>query len=206
MQSDIRIRNVRVGYEDFRYRMPIKFGGVAVDRVTILNVIVDAETRGGTVVHGFGSMPLGNVWSYPSKSMTYDQTLDAMRAVVEKVAGVYRGYAEYGHPIDITWALEHEYVREAEQVGKQLKVADPVPILATMVCASSFDAALHDAFGKAHGRNCFSTYGPEFLPHDLGHYLGGIRWTATQRIRAHQGEAAHAALPFGRRPRSLDGR
>ena len=50
MQSDIRIRNVRVGYEDFRYRTPIKFGGVAVDRVTILNVIVDAETRGGTVV------------------------------------------------------------------------------------------------------------------------------------------------------------
>ena len=104
--------------------------------------------------------------------MTYDQTLAAMSAVVEKVAGVYRGYAEYGHPIDITWALEHEYVREAEQVGKQLKVADPIPILATLVCASPFDAALHDAFGKAHGLNCFSTYGPEFLPHDLGHYLG----------------------------------
>src|SRR5262249_6703386 len=34
------------------------------------------------------------------------------------------------------------------------------------------DAALHDAFGKVHGLNCYHTYGPDFLSHDLGHYLG----------------------------------
>jgi L-alanine-DL-glutamate epimerase-like enolase superfamily enzyme len=45
-------------------------------------------------------------------------------------------------------------------------------VLATLVCASPFDAALHDAFGKAHGLNCYSTYGRDFLPNDLGHYLG----------------------------------
>jgi L-alanine-DL-glutamate epimerase-like enolase superfamily enzyme len=170
--TEIRLRDIRFSYEDFRYRTPIKFGGVAVDRVTILNVIVDVEMRGGAVAHGFGSMPLGNVWAYPSKTMTYDQTLGAMREVVERVAAVYLGYGEYGHPIDITWAVEHDYIREAESVGGKLRVADPIPVLATMVCASPFDAALHDAFGKAHGLNCYSTYGPEFLPHDLGQYLG----------------------------------
>jgi L-alanine-DL-glutamate epimerase-like enolase superfamily enzyme len=172
MISDIRIRDIRTSYEDFRYRTPIKFGGVALDRVTILNVVVDVECHGGTISHGFGSMPLGNVWAYPSKTMTYDQTLEAMRAVVDRVAAVYRGYGGFGHPIDITWEIEHEYIREAEAVGKQLSVADPIPVLATMVCASPFDAALHDAFGKAHGLNCYSTYGPEFVKHDLGHYLG----------------------------------
>src|SRR5208283_3914774 len=30
----------------------------------------------------------------------------------------------------------------------------------------------HDAFGKVHGLNCYQTYGPEFLSHDVGHYLG----------------------------------
>src|SRR5262249_42201660 len=38
--------------------------------------------------------------------------------------------------------------------------------------ASPFDAATHDAFGKLHGRNCYHTYGPDLLAHDLGHYLG----------------------------------
>src|SRR5262249_42568482 len=38
--------------------------------------------------------------------------------------------------------------------------------------ASPFDAALHDAFGKSLGLNCYRTYGLEFMSHDLGHYLG----------------------------------
>jgi len=30
---------------------------------------------------------------------------------------------------------------------------------------------MHDAFGKAHNLNCYLTYGPEFMSHDLAHYL-----------------------------------
>ena len=48
MQStDIRIRDVYFEYEDYRYRTPIKFGGVALDRVTLLNVEIAVETRRG---------------------------------------------------------------------------------------------------------------------------------------------------------------
>src|SRR5260370_10429814 len=36
--SDIRIESVSHEYQDFQDRTPIKFGGVAVDRVTLLNV------------------------------------------------------------------------------------------------------------------------------------------------------------------------
>jgi L-alanine-DL-glutamate epimerase-like enolase superfamily enzyme len=172
MHTDIAIKDVRFSFQDFKYRTPIKFGGVALDRVTILNVEVDVETGGGKRATGFGSMPLGNVWAYPSRAMSYQQTLDAMKAVTDRVAAVYRGYRGAAHPIDITWALEHEYQKEAEAVSGELVVVDPIPVLATLVCASPFDAALHDGYGKAHGLNCYSTYGSEFLPHDLGHYLG----------------------------------
>ncbi|HKA06400.1 MAG TPA: mandelate racemase/muconate lactonizing enzyme family protein [Gemmataceae bacterium] len=170
--SNIRLKNLRFSYEDFGYRTAIKFGGVAVDRVTILNAEVDVETAAGKRSTGFGSMPLGNVWAYPSRAMTYQQTLDAMKAVTDCVASVYRGHKVPGHPIDITWAIEHEYINQAADVGKRLNVADPIPVLAMLVCASPFDAALHDAFGKVHGLNCYSTYGPDLLPHDLGYYLG----------------------------------
>src|SRR5262249_45252153 len=47
----------------------------------------------------------------------------------------------------------------------------PIPKLAVLVTASAFDAAIHDAFGKLHGLNCYCTYGPEFMSHDLAHYL-----------------------------------
>src|SRR5947207_6884144 len=100
--SNIRLKDLRFTFEDFRYRTPIKFGGVALDRVTVLNVEADVETAGGRRATGFGSMPLGNVWAYPSRTMSYQQTLDTMKAVTERVAAVYRNHQGAGHPIDIT--------------------------------------------------------------------------------------------------------
>jgi L-alanine-DL-glutamate epimerase-like enolase superfamily enzyme len=170
--TNIRVEDVSYAYEDFHYRTPIKFGGTALNRVTILNVEITVRTTAGKVGRGFGSMPMGNVWSFPSKHLSYDQTLAAMKAVAERVAKIARGCTEVGHPIDLTWALEHDYFRAASDLDAELALSDKIPILCTLVCASPFDAALHDAFSKVHGLNCYHTYGPDFMNHDLGHYLG----------------------------------
>jgi L-alanine-DL-glutamate epimerase-like enolase superfamily enzyme len=170
--TDIRIDDVSFAYEDYTYRTPIKFGGVALDRVTLLNVHCHVTTLDGRTARGSGSMPLSNIWAFPSRTMPYETTLGAMKALVERIAAVTLGHRETGHPIDLTWALEPAYLRAAEEVSKRLQLAEPIPVLCTLVCASAFDAALHDAFGKAHGLNCYHTYGPEFLSHGLGHYLG----------------------------------
>ncbi len=170
--TDIRIKNVEFSFEDYRYRAPIKFGGVAVDRVTLLNVHCDVETAVGKRAQGFGSMPLGNVWSFPSRLLGYDQTLSAMKVLAGRVATETNIFRETGHPIDLTWALEPAYLRAARQVETDLNLSEPIPHLCTLVVASPFDAALHDAFGKVHGLNTYHTYGPEFLSHDLGRYFG----------------------------------
>src|SRR5262249_44909101 len=99
--TDIRIESVSFDCEDHRYRSPIKFGGVALDRVTLLNVHVTVRTESGKTAGGFGSMPLGNIWSFPSRALTYDDTLGAMKAVAEQVARVYGECREVGHPIDL---------------------------------------------------------------------------------------------------------
>jgi L-alanine-DL-glutamate epimerase-like enolase superfamily enzyme len=158
--------------QDYTYRTPIKFGGMALDRVTLLNVNVTVSSADGKRATGFGSMPLGNVWSFPSRVLTYDQTLAAMKQVAERVADIMRKYDESGHPIDLTWAMESSFFRAAEQVGKELRLAGPIPKLCTLVAASPFDAALHDAFGKLHGLSAYETYSSRYLPHDLSHYLG----------------------------------
>ena len=46
-------------------------------------------------------MPLGNVWSFPSREMPYSGTLFAMKSLAERIAKITSGHKEFGHPIDI---------------------------------------------------------------------------------------------------------
>ena len=171
-KTDIRIEHVSIAYEEYKYRTPIKFGGRVLDRATILNVDCTVRAGDGRVAKGFGSMPLGNIWSFPSKTMSYDTTLGAMKAHAEEIAKITGAYSEYGHPIDINVALEPAYLKGAADVSTRLHLDEPIPKLCALVTASAFDAAIHDAFGKAHRLSCYRTYGPEFMTHDLAHYLG----------------------------------
>jgi L-alanine-DL-glutamate epimerase-like enolase superfamily enzyme len=170
--TDIRIKDVALNYEDFSYRTPIKFGGMALDRVTLLNVDCTVETTAGHVARGFGSMPLGNVWSFPSRQLPYDTTLQAMKVLAERIALLLNNCKESGHPIDITWSQELAFHEAAIAVTQELPLVEPIPTLCTLVAASAFDAALHDAYGKVHWLNCYHTYNPVFMEYDLGRYLG----------------------------------
>ena len=167
---DVVVDELKISYEDFLYRTPIKFGGNVLDRVTLLNVHCTLHDRSGKVAHGFGSMPLGNVWSWPSHVLPYAGTLNAMKALGERVAKLTTGYKEFGHPIEINVALEPAYLQAAADISRQL--AEPIPKLCALVTISPFDAAIHDAYGKLNGLNCYHTYGPEFLNRDLGDFLG----------------------------------
>ncbi len=170
LPADIQIAEVHTSYEDFLYRTPIKFGGSVVDRVTLCNVRCRVEGRNGRSATGFGSMSMGNVWSFPSKKLTYAQTLGAMKDLAERISKLTAAHRDWGHPIDHNIALAPQYSEAAAEISKGL--AEPIPPLCTIVTASPFDAAIHDAYGKLHGRNCFQTLGPEFLKNDLSHYLG----------------------------------
>jgi L-alanine-DL-glutamate epimerase-like enolase superfamily enzyme len=169
-RNGIRIDDIRHSYEDYRYRTPYKFGGREVDRVTLLNVECRVRDSSGKTARGFGSMTMGNVWAFPSRQLTYDQTLGAMKQLAGLIRDITADYPEYGHPIDINVALEPSYLDAAAKVSKTL--SEPIPKLCTLVTASSFDAAIHDAFGKLHDRNCYRTYGPDLMPRTLDHYLG----------------------------------
>jgi L-alanine-DL-glutamate epimerase-like enolase superfamily enzyme len=170
--TDIRIDEIRHSYEDYGYRAPYKFGGRVVDRVTLLNVYCRVTTRNGKSARGFGSMTMGNMWAFPSKTMSYDTTLDAMKALADRIARITSDCNDVGHPLDLNHVLEPAYLKAAADVSSARKLDEPIPKLCTLVVASPFDAAIHDAFGKVHGRNVYATYGPDLLPGDLSRYLG----------------------------------
>src|SRR3712207_6186431 len=104
--TDIIVRECGFGYEDFQYRTPIKFGGVALDKATVLNVTLTVETRGGKVAKGFGSMPMSNVWAFPSKTLGYATTLGAMKDLATRFNRTVNGFQESGHAVDLGHALE----------------------------------------------------------------------------------------------------
>jgi L-alanine-DL-glutamate epimerase-like enolase superfamily enzyme len=167
----IRIAGVRTEFEEHRYRTPYKFGGVPVDRATILNVTIDAIGADGRHVQGFGSMPLGNVWSFPTRTLPYDVTLGAMKALATRIEAFVAGFRDQAHPLEITWQLEPEFMKAAAEESVARKLSEPIPPLAVLVTASPFDAALHDACGKALGRSAFLTLAPDLIGHDLSRYL-----------------------------------
>src|SRR5262249_35775949 len=169
--SDARIDELRIDFRDYLYRAPYMFGGREVDRVTILEVHCRLSTRAGKSAPGAAAMPLGNVWSFPAPGVPYETTLGAMKTLAEKLARITRGHTEDAHPLDVNFALEPEYLKAADETSRELKLPLPVPKLCTLVTASPIDAAIHDAFGRIHGRNAFYTSGREFVKHDLAHYL-----------------------------------
>jgi L-alanine-DL-glutamate epimerase-like enolase superfamily enzyme len=169
-ETDVRVAEVSCAFEEFRYRTPYQFGGRTVDRVTLLNVECRLRTGGGREAWGFGSMTLGNAWAFPGA--TQDEGLGAMRALALELRAQTAACDESGHPIDLFRALEPQYLRAALDLSRRRALATPMPRLATLVVASAFDAAIHDAYGKAFGVSVYETYGARFMTRDLSHDLG----------------------------------
>ena len=202
--SDVRIVEVGHTFEDFQYRAPYQFGGRSVDRVTILNVTCRLRGGDGRESWGFGSMTLGNAWAFPAASQ--DVGLGAMKALADALNPITADCDESGHPIDLFRVLEPQYLKAAAaSFRRRRRWRSRFPKLATLVVASPFDAAIHDAYGKR--------LGAELLP-DLRTAVHEPRPVARSR-RAFKGETStatshehrgrHAAVPFGRRHRSAGG-
>lgn len=168
----LRVVGVRTAFQEHRYRTPYKFSGAPVDRATILDVTIDAVGADGRRVQGFGSMPLGNVWAFPTRTLPYDTTLGAMKALAGRIETILAGCDEVAHPLELAHLLEPAYKRAAEEESAARGLAEPIPDLAILVTASPFDAALHDACGKALGRPSFLAIEPALVGHDLSRYLG----------------------------------
>src|SRR6187200_467652 len=117
-------------------------------------------------------MPFNHIFSYPSRTMSHEAKDDAMKALAAQMARLAGECDEWGHPLDLNRALAPLFLKAAAAVSEQRQLPDPIPKLCTLVNSSAFDAAIHDAFGKVHGVSSFHTHGPEFLTHDLSHYLG----------------------------------
>ena len=143
--TDICIKSAISSTECIEYRSPIKFGGRIVTDATLLHVTVEAETQSGRCATGLGSMPMGNVWAWPSSQVSSDITLKAMIAFAEQTVKRAGGFAGTGHPLELTTELSRDHASIAKDVEQHFELSEPMPRLAQLVSASPLEAAIHDA-------------------------------------------------------------
>ena len=169
--SDVRLVRVSTSKERIDYRTPIKFGGRVVDDAVLLDVTVEVETRDGRRGTGFGSMPMGNVWAWPSGNVDGDDTLRVMVDLGEALATAADAYGEAGHPLEITHELAQSQTTIAGDLVKSAGLAEAMPRLAQLVAASPLEAAIYDAYGKTLEQNAYNLLGVEYVNRDLAAYL-----------------------------------
>ena len=169
--TDVRLRGVSSETERFAYRAAMKFGGRVVTDVVLLHVRAEVETSDGRRGTGFGSMPMGNVWAWPSRQVPGDATLAAMIELGRRVARDANQYRGSGHPLEITHELAATYQGTADEITSAAGLSEPMPRLAQLVGASPTEAAIYDAYGKALGQNSYNLLSAEFVGRDLSAYL-----------------------------------
>ena len=134
--TDVTVKEVKVSFEPVQYRTPLKFGGRVVSSSYLINADVTVEARNGKHAMGHGSMPVGNVWAWPSATLEPDQTESLTDAIIASLKGnpeiqislaqqddarygVDEARANYLPRIDVTGAWGREFARNIPQAPTQ---------------------------------------------------------------------------------------
>lgn len=169
--TDIRLLSAQHSVEAINYRTPIKFGGRVVTSVQLLHVEIEVENRAGKRGRGFGSMPLGNVWAWPTTNESGDRTLQAMRTLGEALVDDAPSIELTGHPTDFLHPLAELRIKLAAKTQQALALAESIPALAQLVAASPLEAAIFDAYGRIDSVSSYSRLSGEYMNQDLSHFL-----------------------------------
>lgn len=165
--TDVKVTGVRLYLPRIPMRVPIKFGSQVMDTVTCARVRMTVVSREGRSCSGWSECVLSPGWSWPGSSPDRG---DRMEEFCVRLARAWAKFDAWGHPIEIS-------ARFNAQVLDKLRAeanagCDPeLPHLAALNCASAFDAALADAFGRLVEKPFFRTCNASYMNEDLSAFL-----------------------------------
>ncbi len=153
MELATHILAASVAFAEQPFVVPLQISSGTITEITqaTASVTVRAGEREAT---GEGTVYLSDLWAWPDPALTHGQRDGVLRdtctAIARRLWELCGG--EPAHPLELGLRL-HESV-----CGAPPGPPGPPP-LARSMCASPFDAAMHDAVGLAGGRSAFSFYG-----------------------------------------------
>ncbi|MDP1562278.1 MAG: hypothetical protein Q8M16_12935 [Pirellulaceae bacterium] len=168
--TKIRIMGLQVFLLPIQTRVPLKFGTETLTHVSCLRVRILVESDAGKLAEGWGETPLSVQWVWPSPA-PYGQRLAVMERFVQFLAGELSHWPSSGHAFELGVELLNEalpkWLSEFNATA-----AIQLPYLASLLVASAFDLALHDAQGNVLGCDTYATYSRELLPRPLSDFFG----------------------------------
>lgn len=174
-----RITRASVTFHARSLVQPLRLSGGTIAAVTEARATVTARVQsnvGATpcCAQGQGAVYLSDLWAWPEPSVAHEVRAARMRGWCERIAVDLDDWCggEAAHPVELGLRL-HRRVTEADDVA-----VPPAPRLARLVCLSPFDAALHDAVGKALERPSLTLFNDDDAIPSAG------RWFASRSLAA----------------------
>jgi len=181
--TDVRVVSATMVLLPVTTRMPLKFGSETLTQIDCVRVCITVRDHQGRTAKGWGETPLSVQWAWPS-SLAYQPRRDSMVEFCKRLTLAWPEFPTGGHPIEIGYDFLRDVLPKlcAEHNAEaELKYAlgEPLPYLASLVCASAMDLALHDAYGNLHNVDIYKTYHREFMNRDLSELLESDSLEAT---------------------------
>lgn len=170
--TDIRVKHVRATFTYEPFRTPLRLSGGLIEGCVYALVHLTVENRRGRTAEGIGGIFLSDLWAFPTTAISHDMKEAGMKQLVSELEAVVAANTEYMDPLMMVHVIQKELPGLSARVGRSLDLPVAIPELAGLVCLSPFDAALHDAWGKAHRASVFAMYTADFLNEDLSYYFG----------------------------------
>ena len=169
--TDVCCKNISLYYLPVETRVPLKFGPETLTHVTCARVCMKVEDTRGNAADGWGETPLSVQWVWPS-SLSYEERHEALKDFCVKLSAAWTDFQTSGHPMEVSHTFQENRLPELlEEFNSDRGGSEPMPWLAALVCCSTFDLALHDAYGMLHQIPVYNTYNAEFMNADLSNFL-----------------------------------
>ena len=171
LPTDITVIGAALYFLPVITRVPLKFGTGTLTEVTCARARLRVRRRDGQEAEGWGETPLSVQWVWPS-ALPYALRQGVLQDFCVRLAKAWPACGVSGHALEcgqdfITHTLRAEW--SAWNAGRP--AAEALPWLAALVCASLFDLAVHDAYGRVNEVPVSETYRSPWMSRDLADFL-----------------------------------
>lgn len=148
-----RVLEAHIEFKAQRFSTPLLLSGVTIREVTEATATVRVAVDGREAT-GIGCIGLSDLWAWPDPTRTHEQRDALLRDLCARIAADLAALTGGvpAHPLELGLRLH-------QNVGHDAGIGDPaVPPLARGVAMAPFDAAIHDAVGRALGLDAMDLY------------------------------------------------
>lgn len=175
-----KILNATVEFLERPFIKPLQLSTGLITEITEARATVTVKV-GDREATGSGNIYLSDLWAWPEPALSHEKRDKVLRDYTQRIADNFKKLCggEDHHPLELGLRL-HDALEPVEEFSDN-GISYSLPALAKAMCASPFDAALHDAVGIALEKTAFDLYEEAGALPSADKYLNGDACGAIRR-------------------------